>query len=144
MSVVLTSNERLRLAKLAGMLGSSFDGERLNALSAIQRMADQKKCRIEELLLSGQTEVVREVIRYREAPASSRHSEETDDDGWKQKLQLALELHGVAPFLTEWEATFAADVVGRAWSYPTDKQTAVIERIFEKYQRRQKMRGAAA
>lgn len=143
MPVILTSNERLRLAKLAGMLGSSFDGERLNALSAIQRMADQKKCRIEELLLNGQTEVVREVIRYRESPAPSYRAE-ADDDGWKQKLQLALDLHGVAPFLSEWEATFAADVAGRTWSQPTDRQAAVIERIFEKYQRRQKVRGAAA
>jgi hypothetical protein len=144
MPVILTSNERLRLAKLAGMLGSSFDGERLNALSAIQRMADQKKCRIEELLLNGQTEVVREVIRYRESPATPRYHEKAEDDGWKQKLQLALELHGFAPFLSEWEATFAADVVGRGWSQPTDRQAAVIQRIFEKYQLRQKMRGAAA
>lgn len=43
MPVVLTSDERKRLAKLAGMLGPNSDGERLNALSFIQKLADQKK-----------------------------------------------------------------------------------------------------
>jgi hypothetical protein len=34
------------------MLGSSFDGERLNALGLLQRMADNYKAPIHELLLA--------------------------------------------------------------------------------------------
>jgi hypothetical protein len=46
----LSNTDRTRLEKLVGMLGSSFDGERLNALDMIQRMADAHKAPIHELL----------------------------------------------------------------------------------------------
>ena len=35
----LSDTDRSRRAKLVGMLGSAFDGERLNALTMLQKMA---------------------------------------------------------------------------------------------------------
>ena len=48
----LSDADRSRRDKLVGMLGSAFDGERLNALSMLQRMADNYKVPIHELLLA--------------------------------------------------------------------------------------------
>ena len=36
----LSETDRSRRDKLVGMLGSAFDGERLNALAMLQKMAD--------------------------------------------------------------------------------------------------------
>ena len=47
----LSNTDRSRREKLVGMLGSSFDGERLNALM-LQKMADAYKVPIHELLLA--------------------------------------------------------------------------------------------
>ena len=47
----LSNSDRIRRDKLVGMLGSQFDGERLNALSMLQKMADSYKVPIHELLL---------------------------------------------------------------------------------------------
>ena len=47
----LSDNDRNRRDKLVGMLGSAFDGERLNALGLLQRMADAYRIPIHELLL---------------------------------------------------------------------------------------------
>ena len=47
----LSNSDRIRRDKLAGLLGSQFDGERLNALSMLQKMADGYKIPIHELLL---------------------------------------------------------------------------------------------
>ena len=48
----LSDSDRSRRDKLVGMLDSSFDGERLNALALLQRMADSYKAPIHELLLA--------------------------------------------------------------------------------------------
>ena len=52
MAVILTADEMSRARKIAAMLSASTDGERLNALSMLQKIADAKKVRIDELLLA--------------------------------------------------------------------------------------------
>ena len=49
----LSDADRSRRDKLVGMLGSSFDGERSNALAMLQRMANSYRIPIHELLLGG-------------------------------------------------------------------------------------------
>ena len=52
MAAPLSIADRNRLQKIIGMLGSSFEPERLVALSKIQNIADEYKMPIHELLLS--------------------------------------------------------------------------------------------
>ena len=52
MAVSLTADEMSRAKKIAAMLSASTDGERLNALAMLQKIADSKKVRIDELLLA--------------------------------------------------------------------------------------------
>lgn len=137
MPVTLTEDERKRLAKLAGMLGSQYDGEKLNALGMIQKLADAKKCRVDELLLSGKEtvrEVVREVVRWRDRPQDKPEPE--DDDDWKAQMNSVLKEHALRSFLTDWEAKFAADMSASRWSEPTEKQAVYIAKIWEKFQKR--------
>ncbi|WP_448953052.1 hypothetical protein [Labrys neptuniae] len=151
MPVILSSEERSRLAKLAGMLGSNSDGERLNALSFIKRMADAKDVRIDELLLSGQTEVVREIVRWREPPPRQQqpHQQQPDESttvpsDWEDQLKAALVLDEEIPFLSEWEAGFSSDIISRAGKFVSAKQAAIINRIIDKYSTRKRSRGSAA
>lgn len=57
-----------KLRKFVGMLGSDHEGEQLNALRFIKRMAAEEKITITELLLSGKERIVEKVV-YRDAPA---------------------------------------------------------------------------
>jgi len=52
MAVSLTADEMSRAKKIAAMLSATTDGERLNALATLQKIADSKKVRIDELLLA--------------------------------------------------------------------------------------------
>lgn len=146
MPVILSSEERSRLSKLAGMLGSSFDGERLAALAAIQKVADAKRVRIDELLLHGQTEVirevVREVVRWREREPPKADPPITAE--WRRDLQAALDIDAHSPFMTEWEANFATDILARKWNTPTEKQAAIVDRILGKLADRQPVKDGVA
>ena len=51
MAAPLSIADRSRLEKIIGMLGSSFEPERLVALRKIQNIADEYKVPIHELLL---------------------------------------------------------------------------------------------
>ena len=56
-----------KLRKFVGMLGSDHEGEQLNALRFIKKMAADEKKTITELLLSGGERIVEKVV-YRDAP----------------------------------------------------------------------------
>lgn len=56
-----------KLRKFVGMLGSDHEGEQLNALRFIKRMAAEEKKTITELLLTGTERVVEKIV-YRDAP----------------------------------------------------------------------------
>lgn len=61
---------REKLKKFVGMLGSDHEGEQLNALRFIKRMAAEEKKSITELLLvEGRVEYIEKVV-YRDAPVS--------------------------------------------------------------------------
>lgn len=157
----LSDSDCSRRDKLVGMLGSSFDGERLNALSMLQRMADSYKVPIHELLIgangSGATgsdydrqraeraeRDAREAnLRAARAEQAAREAQsirpaEPGPDapklplGWHDLFSLAQQMNHTKRFLTDWEVNFVADLLARDTRYPSPKQAAVIARILEK------------
>jgi hypothetical protein len=157
----LSQTDHVRRQKLVGMLGSGFDGERLNALSMLQKMADAYKIPIHELLLdSGGTvaasssfdrqraeqaeRAAREAeLRARRAEQAARDAQygrpaEPDPDApklppdWRDHFKEAQRLNRSRCFLTSWETNFVADVIDRGTRWPSPKQAVVIIRILEK------------
>lgn len=135
------------------MLGSAYDGERLNALGMLQKMADAYKAPIHELLLdSGGSGEDRQRVeqaerRAREAELRARRAEQAAraqrpaepppdapelPSGWRDLLAEAQTINGSRAFLTAWEASFAADLIARGMGWPSPKQAVVIIRILEK------------
>ena len=51
----ISDADRIRRNKLAGLLGSAYEGERSNALAMLQRMADAYKVPIHEFLLADES-----------------------------------------------------------------------------------------
>jgi hypothetical protein len=156
----ISDNDRSRRDKLVGMLGSSFDGERLNALAMLQRMADSYKIPIHEFLLANgsggagpnfdrqraeQAErKAREAeLRAQRAEQAAREAQHARPDEpwpdapkpppeWRDRFQKAQELNRSHCFLTSWETNFVADVIDRGTRWPSPKQAVVIDRILEK------------
>lgn len=154
----LSQTDHVRRQKLIGMLGSAFDGERLNALSMLQKMADAYKIPIHELLLdSGGTvaaspsfdrqraeqaerrarEAELRAQRAEQAAQHARHAE-LDPDApklppeWQDRFLKAQELNRSLCFLTSWETTFVSDLIARGTRWPSPKQAVIIFRILEK------------
>jgi hypothetical protein len=157
----LSQTDHSRRQKLVGMLGSAYDGERLNALSMLQKMADAYKIPIHELLLdSGWTGAVGSSFdrqraeqaerRAHEAELPARRAEqaardaqfdrpaEPDPDApkfppeWRDRFLKAQELNRSPCFLTSWETNFVTDLITRGTRWPSPKQAVVIIRILEK------------
>lgn len=63
-------NDKSRLEKLIGMLGSDHDGEVLNAVRFIRKMANDQKITLVELLLTGKERIVEKIV-YRDPPMSN-------------------------------------------------------------------------
>jgi hypothetical protein len=156
----LSNTDRSRRDKLAGMLGSSFDGERLNALAMLQRMADNYKVPIHELLLANgsggagssfdQQRAEQEERKAREADLRAQRAEQAAREAqhtrpgesaldapklppeWRDHFAAAQQLNASSFFLTSWESNFVADLIARGTRFPSPKQVAVIARILEK------------
>jgi hypothetical protein len=154
----LSQTDHVRRQKLVGMLGSQYDGERLNALSMLQKMADAYKIPIHELLLdSGGTvaasssfdrqraeraerEAREAELRAQRAEQAAREAQHSRPDGsapdapkippdWRGRFKEAQQLNRSRCFLTSWEANFVADVIDRGTRWPSPKQAIVIDRM---------------
>jgi hypothetical protein len=136
MSITLTDEEHAKLRKFAGMLGSQFDGERLNALGFIQRMADAKKVRVDELLLARMVTVVKSAPQEpprREPPRQEPPRQEKPKSDYREQMKRCVSHHdNVKPFMTAWERSFAEDMAKSTWAAPTEKQQIYVDRILEK------------
>jgi hypothetical protein len=143
----LSQTDHVRRQKLVGMLGSTFDGERLNALSMLQKMADAYKIPIHELLLGSGGAVTASSSfdrqRAEQAEQAARDAQygrpaEPDPDApklpptWRDQFKEAQRLNRSRCFLTSWETNFVADVIDRGTRWPSPKQAVVIVRILEK------------
>jgi hypothetical protein len=156
----LSGSDRSRRDKLVGMLGSSFDGERLNALTMLQRMADNYKIPIHELLLGGENGGTGSSFDRQRAEQAERKAHEADlraqraeqaareahrthsgepapgapklPQGWWDRFAKAQQLNRSLCFLTTWETNFGTDLIARGTRWPSPKQAVVIIRILEK------------
>jgi hypothetical protein len=154
----LSSTDRSRREKLVGMLGSAFDGERLNALAMLQKMADAYKIPIHTFLLadSGGTDSnfdrqraeqaerkAREAeLRAQRAEQAARTQHARPDEpapiapklppNWRELFATAEQLNHSLFFLTAWESNFVSDLIARGTRWPSLKQSVVIVRILEK------------
>jgi hypothetical protein len=151
----LSEADRSRRDKLIGMLGSSFDGERLNALGLLQRMADIYKVPIHELLLAnGNNESGSSFDRQRaeraerEAHAANLRAQKAEQAAREAQRARPAEPDPIAPelpsnwrdafaairsasFLTIWETDFVANLLSDP-RRPSPKRAVVIVRILEK------------
>lgn len=107
MGVVLPPAAADRLVKLAGMLGSAYDGERANAAAAATRLLEQHGTTWREIL----------------APAQPRHRAPMTT-GWRAVANDCLAL---SDLLTTWERGFLASLCTSARL--SEKQQAVLDRI---------------
>ena len=154
----LSGADRNRRDKLVGMLGSSFDGERLNALGLLQRMADNYKVPIHELLLADESgeigssfdrlraeraerearEANQRAQRAEQAAREAQHPAEPDPTvpelppNWRELFAAADQRNHCLFFLTAWESNFVSDLIVRGTRRPSPKQTVIIARILEK------------
>lgn len=63
------ADDRSKLEKFIGMLGSDHEGEQLNALRFIKKIAAEQKKTISEILLTGPERVIyRDRVVYKESP----------------------------------------------------------------------------
>ncbi len=146
-------SEKIRLEKLLGMLGSSFDGERANAARMISAMAEKKNLTITELIYGALS--VRPQASYK--PSKTNPAQPTADKPKSQpKSQpksrtLLQSLSDIASTsdefeftLTEWECQFADDVSKR-YSYDyelSEKQIVIAEKIIRKAEIARQQQGA--
>jgi hypothetical protein len=131
---LLQPQYRKRLVDLLGMLGSDFDGERANAA----RLADEhrKKCGLgwgELILPAPDSEALkparpRKPRKPRKAKARKPPPEPPPPPTWRDMAELVAE----SVLATEWERTFAAGLLEK-WCGPlTEKQDAVLQRLWLK------------
>lgn len=139
--------DRDRLLKLIGMLGSSFEGERSNALTLISNIATKYKMPVHEAIAAAhgaksQPEPRRKF--YRDPPPQPPPQKQErrarssffggDDEGLLASLRSII---NSAVFLSSWEANFAGDVAERyAHDYElSEKQVECINKIIAKAER---------
>jgi hypothetical protein len=127
----ISDGDRSRRDKLVGILGSSFDGERLNALGLLQRMADNYKVPIHELLLANGSSGAGSNSEQAQNPDPAEPGPKLPSN-WRALFAKAQQLNGSRFFLTTWESNFVADLIARGTRFPSPKQAGVIARILEK------------
>lgn len=131
-------SEKVRLEKLLGMLGSSFDGERANAARMIANMAEKKKLTITELIYGSSSARPHTAAPQPQRPKSPKSNSSGDKPNSKTMLQALADIASNSDefefVLTEWECQFANDVSSR-YSYDyelSEKQIFIVEKIIRK------------
>lgn len=110
----LPPREADRLAKLCGMLGSTFDGERANAAAAATALLRKHE------------------LTWRELIEGACRDEPRSLGGWRGDLADVLD--GL-DHLTEWEVGFAYSLDQGDLDELSDKQSAVLAKLVAKVRR---------
>jgi len=133
--------DKARVIKLLGMLGSAFDGERANATTILQRMAEARRVTLTELIeqaySSGGSSQQRKPPPPPPPPQDDFEDVDKADDLLRMLQQIADNPAIAARVLTPWEINFATDVAGR-YSHDYDlseKQLVVVQKILVKAKR---------
>jgi len=130
--------DKARVIKLLGMLGSAFDGERANATSLLQRMAESRKMSLTELIAAAHGGGAGPQKPKPPPDPSPDFSDLDQADDLLRMLRLCADKPTIsARVLTPWEINFATDVSAR-YSHDYDlseKQMAIVEKILRKASR---------
>lgn len=132
---MLSEQEKTRVEKLLGMLGSEFDGERSNAARMLSKLATEHKLSLAELMRAcfGGGASAKPQARW----SSPRPDPGPDAAPSMLKMSRLLVLVGEKGTfcLTPWERDFAFDLLARVVTYLSDKQLAVVDRIINKLEK---------
>jgi hypothetical protein len=116
---------RERLAKLLGMLGSSHDGEVLNAARAAEQLRRKANLTWDDILKPQLGWQPGGRPRYQEYHYDPQPDPPPHRFSWKDAAQLL-----ASPItLSQWERDFLDSIVARQWDHLTPKQAAIIERL---------------
>ena len=122
--------DKIRLDKLLGMLGSKFDGERANAASMIQQLAQKHGMSITELIAAAHNN------KPHQPQNDDIHYDDVEDDLQKSvKIREFLGSIIHDPVLTTWERDFCQSVSRYPGRVLSEKQVAVGVRIADKIKR---------
>jgi hypothetical protein len=138
----VNDEKRDRLIQILGMMGSTHDGEVLNAARLAQRLIGSEALTWEEVfkglkIQSGHNGADSYNSGYaagyakglKDGYASTAPAEYRSILTWRK---LANDLkQNYYDDLTEWEQEFVASFCERGWNNPTPKQRAIFERIAE-------------
>jgi len=108
-----------RLVHILGMLGSNFDGERAAAAKKADELVKRHRLTWEQVIIPALSRPEKEAPR-----------QESGQD-WQRKAWFCL---SDTELLTQWEFKFCDDMTGRDRE-PSEKQIAVLNRIYEKVRR---------
>ncbi len=115
-SMALSDEERIRLTRLLGMLGSAFDGERASAAAMADKLVRSK----------GMTWA--DVLSSRPAASSKPY---TPPPPPKHSVAGKIDfLFGARIHLTDWEVKFLSDIRDRAML--SIRQEAVLDKILQR------------
>jgi hypothetical protein len=104
------SLDRIRLARVLEMIGSSFDGEALVAARRAHALVKGEGLTWEDLLSGDELQQLRvECKRLRQELARVRTSEWVEPESVSEKLERCVEY---SECLTDWERTFVKSLVG--------------------------------
>lgn len=137
------ADDRGRLEKLLGMLGSEFDGERANAAMMIAKMAQKEGKSIADLCMTGKTQTVYlDRVVYKDAPEPFKPPSPTGFDPQAGVLldRLTWAFDNDDRDLDMFEREFAS-TVPYEYSYDrqlTHRQTSVALRIIRKVEKGKK------
>lgn len=124
--------DRARVLKFIGMLGSSFDAERVAAARMIEKVAATYKMTINEAIAAAHGGAsTPPPNKPQQPPWAGDDDEEFYDIGLLAELRKACGCQALTP----WELQFANDVCGRYENdyQLTEKQVLVIGRIVKKW-----------
>ena len=146
---MLSPDKRTRLIQLLGMIGSSHDGEALNAARLAQRLIGGEGMTWEEVfdgvgggngsgrppsgdLISkayhkGHADGFRDGLAKGHASATVKRAPAAS--GWQALARMLLDEYR----LTEWETGFCESFLTRGFDFPTEKQHGVFERMCRKF-----------
>ena len=144
---MLSPDKRKRLIALLGMIGSSHDGEALNAAKLAQKLIGAEALSWEEVFngagdsapgasaallqrryMAGYEDGYRTGLAKGHAQSVAGKFKPVPSDWQDLALSLLREFQ-----LTSWEEGFCQSFVDRGWQTPTDKQRGVFERMCKKF-----------
>lgn len=123
----MTEKERERLVALLGMMGSSGDGEALNAARLAQKFITDRKLTWNNVIAT--TVTTASMNPYEEMMHKARERAEQSPRTHQQKAAWLIKNY--EGMLSEVEKDFVRDMVH--WIVPSQKQHAWLNRIYARY-----------